>query len=351
MKVIKYNFLFLLLLSVYPLNAQDANASLFGLLHMNEAYDPPQDILKSKSVVLMDVPKGMQVEERLKLADELQAFFAEVGIDAVAYFQTSSFSSVSGMQEQIPDLILMRDIKNLVFLTVLNPENDFILGMGSFNGKNNFYDKGATFWLRRTNDLNTIFNQLSSRLKSDVFQRENLLLSNSAEFFEPTVSGFKQAYITLPKDYEGKKIAIPQIDTNPFAQPGSEALSIEAIASANAFKKELSARMDAFTALAATDSTLFQIIDLENKNDADLRRARVDYVLHYIEANAQNVYTFLPFEKRIENQTGVLIKFFLRDTRTNIAYLGSEWDAKENWSEALASFITQMNSMNPKKPD
>ena len=106
--------------------------------------------------------------------------------------------------------------------------------------------------------------------------------------------------------------------------------------------------MGVFTALAAKDSTLFQIINVENKTDADLRRARVDYVLHYIEANAQNVYTFLPFEKRVENKKGVLVKFFLRDTRTNIAYLGSEWDAKENWNEALNSFMAQINNMTGK---
>lgn len=318
---------------------------------MNEAYDPPQDILSTKSIVLIDVPKGMSVQERLNLADELQAFFANVGIDAVAYFQMNSFSSVSGMQEQIPDFILKRDIKNLIFLTVINPENDFLLGIGPFNGKNNFYDKGALFWLRRTNDLKTVYNELTTKLKTDAFPKENLLLSNSAEFFEPTVSGFKQAYATLPKEYDGKKIVIPKIDINPFAKPNPQALNIEAILSANTFTKQLSSRMDALTALVAQDSTLFQIIDLENKTDADLRRARADYVLHYIEASAQNVYTFLPFEKRVENKTGVLVKFFLRDIRTNIAYLGSEWDAKENWNESLNSFIAQIKNIMAKKPD
>ena len=348
MKVIIYNFIFLLLLSSSPLNAQGTNASLLTLLHMNEAYDPPQDILSSKSIVLMDVPKGMSLEERLKLADELQGFFAEVGIDAAAYFQMSSFSSVSGMQEQIPDYILKRDIKNLIFLTVLNQENDFVLGMGPFNGKDNFYDKGALFWLRRTTDLKTVFSELTTRLKTDAFPKSNLLLSNSAEFFEPSVSGFKQAYVTLPKEFEGKKIAIPQIDTNPFAQPNPQALSVEAILSANSFKKDLLDRKNSFEALAAKDSVLYKIISVENKTDADLRRAKVDYVLHYIEANAQNVYTFLPFEKREENKTGVLVKFFLRDTRTNIAFLGSNWDAKENWNEALNSFIAQISSMTGK---
>ncbi len=315
---------------------------------MTEAYDPPQDILSSKSIVLMDVPKGMSVEERLKLADELQGFFAEVGVDAAAYFQINSLSSVSGMQEQIPDFILKRDIKNLFFLTVLNPENDFLLGMGPFNGKNNFYDKGALFWLRRTTDLETVFKELTTRLKTDAFPKENLLLSNSAEFFEPTVSGFKQAYVTLPKEFEGKKIAIPQVDINPFAEPNPQALSIAALTSANTFKKELTDRKHSFEALAAKDSVLYQILSVENKTDADLRRARVDYVLHYIEADAQNVYTFLPFEKREENKSGVLVKFFLRDTRTNIAFLGNNWDAKEDWNEALNSFIAQINGMRGK---
>ncbi|MFT7270073.1 MAG: hypothetical protein ACI905_002300, partial [Roseivirga sp.] len=80
-----------------------------------------------------------------------------------------------------------------------------------------------------------------------------------------------------------------------------------------------------------------------------LRRAGFDYVLHYIAAEAPNVYRFLPFKGRKEDQTGVLYKFFLRDVRSNNAYLGESWDASLNWNEALNSFIAQIDQVKAKK--
>lgn len=318
---------------------------------MNEALDPPQGILSTKSIVLFDVPKGISNEERLEIADELQAFFAEEGIDAVVYFEVNKFLSVSGMQEQIPNTLLRRDIENLIFLSVLNVENDFVIGMGPFNGKDSFYDNGATFWLRRTSDLKTVFSELNSRFKTGAFPRTNLLVNSKAEFFEPSVSGFRQAYATLPPDFSKKKIIVPTINTQPFEQAGPLAVSREAAVSPTEFVRELTSRQMALNSLVSLDSTLFQVLNVENKTDEDLRRARADYVLHYIEAPASNVYTFLPFEKRDEKAQGTLIKFFLRDTRSNNAYLGSEWDASSNWQEALQSFMAQIEKIRSKQPD
>lgn len=317
---------------------------------MNEAFDPPQGILNSKSVVLMDVPKEFKPDERIKLADQLQEFFSQEGIDAVAYFTVNSFNSITGMVEQIPEATLRRDIKNLIFLSVIDPEGDFVLGMGPFNGKNTFYDKGATFWVRQTNDLKLVFNELTSRFKTGAFPKENLLVNNVSEFVQPVVSGFREAYATLP-DLKGKKIAIPTIDTKPMEKAGPMAINIEAIINPDQMKSILEAHKQSLNSLVAKDSVLFQIMEVENKNDSDLRRARVDYVLYAIQAEADNVYTFLPFKGREENKKGYLVKFFLRDTRSNNAYLGSEWDASNDWQSALNAFAIQLERAKAQNPN
>jgi hypothetical protein len=309
---------------------------------MNEAFNPPEGILSSKSIVLIDVPKGFLQDERIKTADRLQTFFAEVGIDAVMYYAVPSFSSLSGMEEQIPDPLLKRDIKNLIFLTVIEPEKDFVLGIGPFNGKNSFYDKGSTFWLRRTNDLELVFNDLRSLFKTGAFSKTNLLVSNTAEFFEPVVSGFRQAYATLPREFEGKKIAIPFFSENPLVKPSALKFSPLALLKPDQFIAQQTGRKQQLETLAKKDSLLYQVVNLEGKNDTDLRRAGIDYVIHFIEAEASNVYGFLPFKGRKEDQKGVLVKFFLRDVRSNNAYLGETWDANDNWSEALDAFLAQI---------
>jgi hypothetical protein len=329
--------------------SQQNSTVLLQRLQMNEAFNPPQDILSAKTIVLIDVPKGVLQDERNKLADQLQLFFAEVGIDAVVYFAVPKFYSVGGMTEQIPNDIIRRDIKNLIFISIIDVKNDFVFGIGPFNGKDTFFDKGATFWVRRTSDLTTVFDELRGLFRTGSFSKTNLLVSNSAEFFEPSVSGFRQAYATLPSEFVGKKIAIPKMETDPLSKPGPLLFDTEAILNPTGFENQLKARVSRLNLLATNDSTLFEVIDLENKDDAALRRAKFDYVLNYVEAEAPNVYRFLPFKGRKDDKKGVLIKFFLRDVRTNNAYLGELWDADADWSVALNSFLAQIERIKTQK--
>lgn len=344
-----YNFILLLSFNCLPLISQQGADVLFKRLQMNEAFNPPQDILSAKSIVLIDVPKGLLQDERIKVADRVQLFFAETGIDAVMYYGVPAFNSLSGMVEQIPSALLKRDIKNLIFLSVLEPEKDFVLGMGPFNEGSNFYDEGSTFWVRRTTDLELVFDELRLLFKTGAFLRTNLLVSNTAEFFEPVVSGFRQAYATLPREFEGKKIAIPLIDENPLSAPSALKFSPTALMEPNELVKVEKERKLRMEGLTKSDSILFEVVNVTNKNDTELRRAGFDYVLHYIAAEAPNVYRFLPFKGRKEDQTGVLYKFFLRDVRSNNAYLGESWDASLNWNEALNSFIAQIDQVKAKK--
>ncbi len=210
--------------------------------------------------------------------------------------KSTSFYLLVECRSKVPNNLLRRDIDNLIFVSVLNEKSDFIIGMGLFNGKDSFYDKGAAFWLRRTSDLKTVFSELNSRFKTGAFPRTNLLVNGKAEFFEPSVSGFRLAYATLPRDFSKKKIIVPTITTKPFEQPGPMALSREAVVSPAQFEQELMARQNSLNGLVKLDSILFQVMNVENKTDENLRTARADYVLHYIEAPASNVFTFLPFE-------------------------------------------------------
>lgn len=349
MRPIIHYFIFLLSFVCLPVLSQQSDVDLFQRLQMNEAFNPPEDILSSKSVVLIDVPKGFLQDKRIEIADRLQLFFAEEGIDAVMYYSVPAFSSLGGMEELIPEALLKRGIKNLIFLSVIENEKDFLLGIGPFNGKNTFYDKGATFWLRRNKDLNLIFNDLRTLFKSGAFPKTNLLVSNTAEFFEPVVSGFRQAYATLPREFEGKKIAVPLISENSLATPSAQKFNPWALMQPDDFLRTEKERKQRLNDLTKQDSLLFETISLSNKNDADLRRAGFDYVLHYIEAEAPNVYQFLPFKGRKEDQKGVLVKFFLRDIRTNNAYLGDSWDSNTNWIDALSSFIAQIERVKAEK--
>jgi hypothetical protein len=44
-----------------------------------------------------------------------------------------------------------------------------------------------------------------------------------------------------------------------------------------------------------------------------------------------------------------LVKFFLRDVRTNNAYLGELWDANPDWTTALNSFLDQIERIKAQK--
>lgn len=325
------------------IRAQSAGKELFEALKMKEAPAPPQNILGSKSVVLISVPAGSPLGEWKKQADELQAFFAREGIDAVAYYQVELQRTIPNHVQPIPELMLKRNMSNLIFLMAGAEGRQSILGMGPFNGKDSFYNAGDTFWIRQFEDIKTVFNELNTLFKTGSFPKTNLLVNESPEYFNFEKPKFANHYASFPPSLEQKKIAIPVIKPYPdFA--GTQQLLSSHFHHPDRNVRQTTDRNTALDALAA--DSLFDIhrVEMDTTTVPLLRRAGYTHLLNFATADSEYMYDLFRYKNREEAEATHLVKFYLEDLANRNVFLGRSWDAATDWQMAFQSFISQMQN-------
>ena len=331
----------LLVFSTTLTQAQSNNKAYLAQLKLNQALDPPQDILSTKSIVLISAPVDVPPPEWKKLADEMQAYFAEVGIDAIAYFNVARQFTTPDFESDISKLIKDRNVKNLVFVIIGEEGQESMIGIGPYNGKPSLYDASATFWSRNYTKLETVFEELSLRWRTGAFKRSNLLVNDQPEFFEFTEPPFAANYASFPPDLEKKRLGIPTLKAK-SDEAGSHLMVYNRFHNPQGPAKLIEDRNNALQAVVADSLMNLQYIDLSTRTEALLRRDGVTHILYYVEGDSEYMYNLFRFKNREDVPANYLVKFFLKDLRNQNVFLGRSWDAKSNWQEALDSFMAQI---------
>ena len=321
--------------------AQTGNKEHLAQLQMNDALDPPQNILGAKSIVLISVPTGTAFGEWKNYASELQTFFGEVGIDAVAYFNVDRQRTVAGQVQALPKYILDRKIDNLIFYIVGEADKPSILGMGPFNSKPDFYDQGAIFWTRQFNKPESVFNELDALFKTGAFERTSLLVNDSPEFFDFSKPSFANNYASFPPELATKKIAIPILKPYP-AGVGTHLLTAD-----HYFNPQENARLTAewnaaLDALVADSLMNMQRVDMDKTTEALLRRDGFTHVLNFVDADSEFIYNLFKYKNRQEVDAARMVKFYLRDLRNRNIFLARSWEVSDDWQASLDLFVAQI---------
>ena len=321
--------------------SQEGNWAYLEVLQMNRALDPPENILSSKSLVLISIPEGEASGAWKEKAEEVQAFFAEEAIDAVAYFNLDRQFAFPGVPLALPKSITDRKISNLIFLTIDPETEEFVFGIGPFNQKNSFYDKGTVFWTRKGKSLEGVFQELSSRFATGAFAKSNLLVNDSPESFNFITPNFAARYASMPPDLAKKKIAVPLIHP-PSDQAGGALLNSVNFYHADQVKTETVFKNSSIRQALADSTLTMELVDLRAKNEAQLRKEGFTHVLYHMITDSEDMYRTLPYKKREEVAAPVLVKFFLKDLRNRNLFLGRYWDANANWDQAFGAFMAQL---------
>jgi len=327
---------------------QTANREHLALLQMNDALDPPQNILGSKSIVLISVPTGTAFGEWKNYATELQAFFAEQSIDAVAFFNVDRQRTVPGLVQALPKYILDREISNLIFYIAGGADKPSTLGIGPFNNKPGFYDKGAIFWTRQFNELETVFNELDGLFKTGAFNKTNLLVNDSAELFDFTKPSFGNSYASFPPELQTRKIAIPVLKPYPTGV-GTHLLTADHFFNPNENANATGTRNAALEAVVADSLFDIQRVEMDKTTEALMRRDGFTHVLGFVESDSEYIYDLFRYKNREEVAAPRLVKFYLKDLRNRNVFLGRSWEASANWRTALDLFLAQMEKELPGK--
>ena len=158
---------------------------LLSKLEISQALYPPEDILSTKSIVLLSVPEGADRNEWMELVDELQQFLAEEGVDAIAYIETETLFAQPNQLLKIPEYLKKRDVNNLILFTAKDKDSPVFLAMGPYNGEDTFFQKGDAFWARQGAELSGMKDELSAYFKTGTLYKGNLLVNENPEFFYP----------------------------------------------------------------------------------------------------------------------------------------------------------------------
>lgn len=331
----------LLVFSTTQMLGQSGVSAYLDQLGLNQALDPPQDILSTKSLVLISAPVEAPPGEWKKPAEEMQAFFGEAGIDAVAYFNLNRKFTSPDFEADIPKLISDRKIKNLIFLIIGEKEEESIIGFGAYNNKPGMYDQGSPFWTRSFTDIETVFEEMALRFKTGAFPRTNLLVNDSPEFFDFTRPSFAANYASFPPELGSKVIGVPTLGSE-SGKAGTHLMVSDNFHNPARPERLLADRNNALQAVTVDSLMNTRRVDLKNTTEALLRRDGVTHMLYYVAGDSEYIYRLFRFKGREDVPASYLVKFFLKDLRNNNVFLGRSWDASPDWQEALDSFMAQI---------
>ncbi|MBO3698799.1 hypothetical protein [Roseivirga sp. E12] len=312
-------------------------------LQLNQALYPPENILSTKSIVLLSVPEVAEQNEWMILVDELQQFLAEEGIDAVAYIQVESLFSIPNKVLEIPTYLNQREIQNVILFAAKDEDSPIFIAMGPYNGKPSFFDKSSVFWTRSASKLESVASELNTYFKTGAVYRDNLLVNESPEFFFPEVSLGIVAK-SIPPRLAEFKVSVQALDLALFDQIGPASFRYENFYARDEFIQGIRDRDYAIQALV-TDSTNNIFYKDAAKTNQALRQEGFQYELMFVSGTDDRVYEWLPFPDRPKPTGRIIHKFYLNDLRNNNIYVGKEWDASTDWSQALSTFLAQMNKV------
>ncbi len=316
---------------------------LLSRLELNQALYPPEDILSSKSIVLLSVPEDSKSSEWQILVDELQLFFSSVGLDAIAWLDLRDYQSLQNQVEGLPESLTQRNPKNIVLFQIKDEESPALLAIGPYNNKTSFWNKGDAFWIRQSVSLEGITNELSTLFKTDQFYRDNLLVNESPEYFSPEMTFGLTAKSIPPRILEFKTY-VDLFDITYPDQLGVPSFTYESFNDLAQTKQDLLEKNYRLEAISV-DSTNNIFLRDRTKTVQQLRRDGFQYELKYIRAKEEVLNTLIPFEGRPAPQERIVYKFFLDDLRNNNNYIGKTWDAHPDWNMALTNFLIQMEEI------
>jgi len=307
---------------------------------LNQALYPSEDILKTKSLVLISVPMDDAPNEWQEILDEMQLFFSEYGVDAVAYLYVDRFDVAQNQPQPLPDFIFKRGIQNLIILSAPKVEGPIFFAMTQFNNQEEMYSRGATSFARLTTDLSTVWQELGTYFKTNQFERTNLLVNENPEFFYPTVEPGIVAR-SVPPQVAEFKIALKPVDEKKFQSLPVYKVQHNYLFAKDSLMASIRRQNEKLQALSSDSTNTMALVDLK-ENEATLRRAGFIYELKMVKGPEDKVYEWIPFPDRPKPSNKVVYKFYLDDLRTNTIFIGKEWDASESWFDALNAFTEQI---------
>jgi hypothetical protein len=291
--------------------------------HLNFGSSLPQGVCSQRSVVLYE-PAYTNVE-----LQEIQKYFQQAGIDAVAYLDVDYALSGIDPSRVYSNHFNNRAIKFLILLQKVNEQYQIIFT--EFNGKRDYGDKDHVSWKLSNSSLRELLKTIY-RFAVSTEKKNNLLISDIPE--PGTAMNF----------YKGKRDERFSPDMRPFKTAIPRFGNESDDKALEAFLKE-------------NLTTKFDLVD-PDLTDAELEEKGYRLVLRFVHtrgdaardilgydltqtASSLSTNYFVEGEPRIKTirSKQMIYKFYIKNTEYGNIFLGTKWDADETWLDALKNHI------------
>lgn len=286
----------------------------------------PEKLLSTKTAVFY--PYTMSQQE-LTLA---QQYFQRSGIDAVVYFETDLLIAGRDVSVNMAQYLNGREISNLIVFQKLDGVTK--LTLFEYNRKANFIEADAPTWVSQNRLLEEILKSLYLATSNGGLKRDNNLINDIPENGSVinAIEGRRNEFYAI--DLKVDPLAVPK-----FGDPNLDK-ELEEIMKAYPFKYTL------------TDAGL---------SEADLRKQGHLFVLRFVKARAKVAKQVLGYdvtkaesaivsisytgdqpELRNISVNADVYKYYFKHIDSGNVYLGTKWDADENWQQAIVNQLRGM---------
>jgi len=321
-RIVKSYFLFTsLLISFFSLSQPSVEEDKLTS-KLNFGSSLPSGILSNRSLVLYEIAYTKQEFV------EIQKYFQQAGIDAVAYLDVDYVLSGIDPSRIYSNSFASRGIKFLILLQKIKDQYQIIFT--EFNGTRNFVDKEHASWKFSHQSLREILRTVY-RFAVSSERKNNLMINDVPE--DGTAMNFYKGKRDerFSPDVRQFKVAIPRFgneaDDNALAE----------ILKDNLKKYDL---VDPDLSDAELEGKGYRLVLRFVHTRGDAARDILGYDLTQTASSLSTNY-FVDGEQRVKTIRAkqMIYKFYFKNTEYGNIFLGSKWDADETWRDALKNHI------------
>jgi hypothetical protein len=362
-------FFIIFLYAANSVIAQEEEINVVGFRFLDYSTNIPDDLLESKSVVLVSVPPiSKNSSERgdwKSFAAEAHGYFKNIGIDPVAYFYLDDLFAGIDASRVYADHLKKREIKYIIILSQVyikiknNESLRNVMVITPFSNDERIIANGQSAYKDQNKDLEKIMKKLYGITIRKDFVNSNHLIIDQPEFYGgiPVIDGRRNE--NYPMDLRVDKLAVPRFEPVPVPanRPGGIINNKieEEILNYNASVERLNFELDRSF---QNYPWKYELVNY-NADEKELWRQGFLYILMKVSSSGRTIKDMLGYSiNNSETEYITLLrkpdgsftlrtipvnapvhKFYIRSLARNEVYVGESWDADETWQEALNHFL------------
>ena len=301
----------------------------------------PESFFNGKSVVLISSDPGARpILTWKQLADSVHSSLVKAGADPVAYFELEQVAVSEEIQADYAKAFSTRQIQNIIIVS--RQKNQMSIHVGPFSNNGQMIPSTALFGIMGQ-DYSVAMNQFAGMGEGK--KSKNLLVLDVPEFLTISSQEAAATFRFLPRNplnLDVFKLGIPIEGSS--AQTGL----LSYFKYDNYGKTQETILAEQANQKSGIEEILNQYYTYqvewltEAKNNQELIRDRVQFVLMRVEGRESDLMQSMGLELTAAATSRTVVKYYIKLLVRDELYIGPEWDADPDWRTALRNFLINL---------